>query len=403
MKTLAEGLSYLVDERRIISGISLAYGDLSRHESVIKGLSREVKKEGGAFAPAPAPLSADSVFDLASVTKLFTCVSILQLCERGRLSLSDPVRRYAPMFSQLHALTVYDLLAFQTGLSTRERVDAQPDRESALAALFTLSPAEKPERRFYTDMGAMALKYVIEGASGLAYETWLSEHVFLPLGMESTFSRVPESRLPDTVCYNYERRIVDGNFWMDEACEPGTVHDYKARVLDSAHDLCGHAGLFSTLPDMVRFAEGLLSGALLSRDTLLEMGKNRTGHPLPGGGYCQYLGYLCFCKHPDQTFSEVPRCFGERTVALNGFCGNHFSVDPEQNRFIVLLSNRIHNRVTMTTGRANPREHMETLRWDDGKDYVVSQNYVYCKDENIKDPIGRIFEAAFPPASSIPG
>jgi CubicO group peptidase (beta-lactamase class C family) len=346
--------------------------------------------------PAVEPLTADSLFDLASVTKLFTCVALMQLMERGKLTLRDEIVRYEPRFRQLGGVTVYDLLAFQVALSTAARVDEQPDAAAAEAALFSARPAPRPERRFYTDIGAMVLKYVVEAASGLAFETYLEEHVFRPLGMEHTFSHVPARLIHRAVCYNYERRVVDGAFWMDTACEKGVVHDPKARLLATEFGLSGHAGLFSTLGDMVLFARGLLEGALIRRETLLEMGKNRTGHPMAGGGYTQYLGYLCFSKHPDQTYSEVPRCFGERTIALNGFAGNHFSVDPEQNRFIVLLSNRIHNRVTMATGRANPNEkHIETLPWDDGQRYVVSQNYVYYKDENVKDPIGRLFSERF--------
>ena len=106
---------------------------------------------------------------------------------------------------------------------------------------------------------------------------------------------------------------------------------------------------------MTLLARGLLENALLSRKTLLEIGVNRTGGKLPDGTDSQYMGYLCYSKQPDQTFSEVPAYFGERTIALNGFTGNHFSVDPEQNQFMILLANRIHNRATTVTGRANPR------------------------------------------------
>ena len=392
-KTLDEGISTLVNERHIISGIALSFGDTARVETRMRGNGREVRlAEDGVLVSSPEPLTADSLFDLASVTKLFTCVAVMQLLERGRLMLSDEVERYEPRFINLHGTTVYDLMAFQTALETDGRVDRQPDADAAEKALFSARPVPRPERRFYTDIGAMALKYVVEAVSELSFEAYLREYVFRPIGMGASFARIPAALVEKAVCYNYERRIVNGGFWMDCGCEKGVVHDPKARALGEIAGLCGHAGLFSTLGDMTRFAQGLLRGELLRRDSLLEIGKNRTGKPLPSGGWTQHLGYLCFTKHPDQTFSEVPRCFGERTIALNGFVGNHFSIDPEQNRFIVLMSNRIHNRVTMVTGRANPNEkHMETLVWEDGRRYTISQNYVHYKDENIKDPIGRLF------------
>ena len=399
-KTLNEGLRYLVDERHIISGISLSFGDTARVETRMRGNGREVRlAENGTFVPAVEPLTADSLFDLASVTKLFTCVAVMQLAERGKLALSDELVRYEPRFINLGGVTIYDLLAFQTALETDGRVDRQPDAVSAQKALFSARPVPRQERRFYTDIGAMALKYAVEAASDLPFEAYLRERIFRPLGMRASFARIPDALTEKAVCYNYERRIADGGYWMDTNCEKGVVHDPKARALGGIAGLCGHAGLFSTLGDMTRFAQGLLQGELIRRDTLLEIGKNRTGRPLPSGGYTQYLGFLCFSKHPDQVYSEVPRCFGERAISLNGFVGNHFSVDPEQNRFIVLMSNRIHNRVTVVTGRANPNEkHLETFAWDDGGRYTVSQNYVYYKDENIKDPIGRLFAREFPSA-----
>ena len=331
------------------------------------------------------------------MTKLFTAVSVLQLYARSRLDLNAPVRKYAPMFTEIGDISVYDLLAFQKDVSTPERIDTQPDRAHALSVLFRAAPSPRPEKRYYTDMGAMILKYVIESVSGLSYYDCIRENILQPLGMNRTFSSVPRDLLPETACYNYERRILpDGSFSLDTDCPVGTVHDPKARVLSrDGRDCCGHAGLFSTIEDMTRLAQGLLRGDILSRELLSEMGKNRTGFRLPDGSFTHHLGYLCYAKHPVQTFSEVPACFSDGTVALNGFTGNHFSVDPNRNLFMIHLSNRVHNRVTVATGRPDPDNHLETLVWDDKKEYPVSQNYVYYKDSYLKGPIGEILDRRF--------
>lgn len=95
-----------------------------------------------------------------------------------------------------------------------------------------------------------------------------------------------------------------------------------------------------------------------------------------------------------QIFSEVPACFGERAIALNGYTGNHFSVDPERNQYMILLAGRIHNRVTAATGngRADPDDPTETILWDDGNRYVLSQNFVYMKDKYLKNAIGELLD-----------
>ena len=93
---LEDGISHLVDERKIISGIAVSYGDRTQGEAFCRGNLREVRLENGAFVPDSAPLMTDSVFDLASVTKLFTCIAVLQLVERGKLRLDQPVGRIDP-------------------------------------------------------------------------------------------------------------------------------------------------------------------------------------------------------------------------------------------------------------------------------------------------------------------
>lgn len=392
-KKLSEGVTYLVSERRIVTGIAGAYGGLSGGETFVSGSIREVRLENGAFVPDAAPMDANSVFDLASVTKLFTCIAVMQLCERGKLSLSDPIGRLDPRFVHIRDVSVEGLLSFRDALQTSARVDRAESAEEAKRLLFGIRPAPVPKRRFYTDMGAMVLRYVVESVSGLPFFEYLSQNVLRPLGMERTFADVPPALLSGTVCYNYERTVSDGRFRVDTGCPAGTVHDPKARLMRLGEPgPCGHAGLFSTLPDMRRLAEGLLRGELLGRKTLLSIGVNRTGAQLADGGYSQHMGYLCYAKHPVQTYSEVPACFGAHTIALNGFTGNHFSVDPDRNQYMILLANRIHNRVTTLTGRADPRDHTETVRWDDGKEYVVSQNFVYLKDRYLKNTIGELLD-----------
>ncbi len=388
---LEQGVVHLVDERKIVSGIAVSYGDRTRGEAFCRGRIREVQSEHGSFVPDEAPMDANSVFDLASVTKLFTCIAILQLAERGKLRLSDPIGRFDNRFCHIADEPVERLLAFRTALQTSARLDAAASAEEAQRLLFDIRVGPPPVRKFYSDMGAMVLKYVVESAADLSFWEYLQDNILHPLGMLRTFAEVPRNLLGETVSCNYERRIVNGACWLDTACPPGTVHDPKARLLNTSLPApCGHAGLFSTLNDMTQLARGLLEDALLSRKTLLEIGVNRTGGKLPDGTDSQYMGYLCYSKQPDQTFSEVPAYFGERTIALNGFTGNHFSVDPEKNQFMILLANRIHNRATTVTGRANPEDKTEFIRWDDGKDYIVSQNFVYTKDKFLKNHIGNI-------------
>lgn len=391
MQELLDNMRFLVEKRRIISGIHAAWGGAGWTEQCSYGNLQEVEEQNGELVENRIPLPKDAIYDLASITKLFTCLLLVILEQEGRLRLEDPIGTLDPRFSGILDVPLLDLMQFRQALSTEHRIDQIPDRESAKQELFSIRKAPKPKDRYYTDMGAMVLKYAAEAAMDLPLYEGIRNRILIPAGMTSTFCQVPKKDVYRTVCYNFERRCLGGVYTVDYCCQPGTVHDLKARILSpQGEDLCGHAGLFSTVEDMTRLAWGLLSGELISRNKLRWLGINRTGYRKPDGTYTQFLGTMCFSKNPVQTFSEVPECFGEQTVAMNGFTGNHFSVDPDRGLFMILLSNRIHNRVTIATGRANPYETEEWVDWPDGKKYPLSQNYVYCKDRYLKGPIGRI-------------
>ena len=128
---LEEGISHLVDERKIISGIAVSYGDLTRGEAFCRGNLREVRLQDGAFVPDVAPLKTDSIFDLASVTKLFTCIAVLQLMERGKLRLDRTLGSIDKRFSRIPDVTIEDLLCFRAQLQTTARMDAASSADEA--------------------------------------------------------------------------------------------------------------------------------------------------------------------------------------------------------------------------------------------------------------------------------
>ena len=128
IQALQEGMRYLVDERRIVSGVAVGYGDADAYASQHTGSAREVRLRHGVFTPCPEPLESRSIFDLASVTKLFTALSVVLLRERGKLRFSDTVSRFDKRFSHIGDVTVYNLLCFKAGLVTPARIDMAQSR-----------------------------------------------------------------------------------------------------------------------------------------------------------------------------------------------------------------------------------------------------------------------------------
>ena len=373
--TLQDSIRYFTQETHIMPCLSAACGDAGRF----------VCARGGTQDGADAPLTDRSLFDLASLTKLFTCLTVMRLHEEGRLDLAQPVTAYAPQFVHLTGVTVDQVLGFEVALTTAERVDTQKSPGEALQQLFAIRPGEVTGRA-YSDMHAMVLKHVIEGA---AQETCLHEvqRVILePLGMRDTFCTVPQDRLHDCVLYDREHRIERGRYILREGIAPGMPHDPKAARLWPEY--AGHAGLFSTMADMVALCQGLLKEQVVSRQTLRAMSRNRTGFRRPDGSYSQYLGAQCYVRHPQQYFSEIPLYESDQAIGLSGFTGHHLSVDVGTGVFALFLGNRVLDRLTVllpepdrsiTDYGLNPDGTGQVL-WPDGRRVWSSVDYVHHKD-----------------------
>ncbi len=398
MQTLLRNMRFLCDETRMLTGVSVAYGTPDQSESARYGRAQEAVLEDGAFVPRVRPLEPDSIYDLASLTKLFAAVLCMMLVEEGKLALDEPVTAVDPRFVHLSGVTVADVLGFTVSLQTPGRIDTAPTREEAFARLFAVTPCELPPVRVYSDINAMVVKYVIEARAGMPLAEALQTRILDPLGMRETFAVVPDALKNRCVCYNYEHRIAKDQYILRTDTPLGAPHDPKSLMLsDGGRDLCGHAGLFSTQADMIRFAQALLRGKVISRDSLLAIGTNRTGRPNADGTHRQYLGYLCFTKHPNQHLSEVPPWMSERSIGLSGFTGNHLSLEPNLGRFVLFLGNRCHMRVSniqppdggSLTDYGLDARGVGIVAWPDGRQVPSSAKYVYFKDEMLHAPIER--------------
>ena len=388
--TLQDSIRYFTEETHIMPCLSVACGDAGRF----------VCDRGGMQDENGTPLTERSLFDLASLTKLFTGLAVMRLHEEGRLDLTRPVTAYAPQFAHLADVTVAQVLGFEVALTTPGRVDAQKTPAEAQQTLFAIQPGPVTGRA-YSDMHAMVLRHVVEGA---AQETLLDEvqRVILnPLGMADTFCVVPENRLTDCVRYDREHRIERGRYILREGLAAGIPHDPKAARLYP--DFAGHAGLFSTTADMVKLCQGLLQEKVVSRSTLVEMSRNRTGFRRADGSYQQYLGAQCYVLHPVQYFSEIPVYESECAIGLSGFTGHHVSVDVGTGVFALFLGNRVLNRLTVllpeegksiTDYGLNPDGTGQVL-WPDGSLVWSSVDYVHHKDVHFHRAVAS--ELGLPP------
>jgi uncharacterized protein YbbC (DUF1343 family) len=281
--------------------------------------------------PAEVPMTVDTVFDLASLTKpIATATSVMILLEQGKFKLSDRVSRHLPEFGQngKEAITLEQLLLHTSGLIADNPVEDYKDgRTKAWERICHLRPNPEPGRQYrYSDVNFIVLGELVERLCGEALDVFALKHIFAPLGMRDTRFR-PNKELAERAAITEKR----GDHWMR-----GEVHDPRAYLLGG---VAGHAGLFSTADDLAVYAQMILNGGSYNGQRILKPETVRLMTALrsvPKGR--RTLGWDAsprFSSDRSDTFSA--HSFGH-----TGFTGTFIWIDPDTQTTLILLSNRVH-------------------------------------------------------------
>ena len=279
-----------------------------------------------------APVQTDTMYDLASLTKVVvTTTMAMILVDEGKLDITKPVSAFLPEFhgGARDRVTVWHLLTHSSGIDWwaplyKELKGKQAYLEKIEAMDLVYEPGTKS---VYSDLGEILLGEILERVAGQDLESFARDRILGPLGMKDTTYRPGPALLP---------RIAptENDPWRGRVLR-GEVHDENAYALGG---VAPHAGLFSTAPDLARFAQMLLDGGVLehrrivSRETV-EKFTQKAGVP----GSSRALGW----DTPSEN-SSAGSLFSPRSFGHTGFTGTSMWMDPERNLFVVLLSNRVH-------------------------------------------------------------
>jgi len=310
----------------------------------------------GAFtydAGAP-PIQPDTVFDVASITKVIaTTASAMLLYERGRLPLDTALAEFLPEFVSLapkhqqtarSAVTLRMLLAHCSGLPAYEKLFqfAGTREELVRAALTSRLVAPPGTRAEYSDIGFILLGEVLARRAELPLDLFAKQEIFTPLGMTRTrFNPPMESRpaVPPTEDdRTFRKRVIQGE-----------VNDENAYVMDG---VAGHAGVFAPATDLARFAECMLTGgAPLFRLETVKLFVHRQESP---PGTTRALGW----DTPSLVESSAGGYFSQAAFGHLGFTGTSLWIDPGRRLSVTLLTNRTWpDRSSQAIRRVRPELH----------------------------------------------
>lgn len=377
--------------RQMAPGAVITYGTKSYQEMLTVGM-KTTKDENSGTPSRLDYTNGLTIYDLASITKMFTSISVQILARKKLIDLNKKLSYYLPDFPGLKDVTVYELLTFNAPVKTSGRVDNAETKEDAEKVLKTITfDSENDRTRPYTDMGAMVLKYLVEKVSGMDFYAFINKNILEVSHMFDTYVSIPEEKLNGVApTGNNGFYYKDDNYRINTDVKLGECYDEKARVMGQKDgNLSGHAGLFSTGNDMGNFSQALLRNEILTSDELCHMADNETGKK---GQSIQYLGKLCYSKNPVQEDSEVYHPLSGRTIASAGWTGTQLTIDPENEIFYSLLSNRSHNRMTFIDKEKRSLvktydNGKKTIVLPNGKEMVDSSRYAWDRDEALVHPV----------------
>ncbi|MEV5129704.1 serine hydrolase [[Kitasatospora] papulosa] len=291
-------------------------------------------------------MAEDTVFDLASVSKLFTSILAVQQIERGALELEAPVVSYLPDFGGggKQDITVRQLLTHTSGFRAWIPLYKEPTREGKLRLLWDEVPASPPGTKYlYSDLNLISLQLILEKITGRTQDTLLRDEITAPLGMRRTRYNPPASWKPKIAATEDARLPWSG---LERGLVWGEVHDENAYSLGG---VAGHAGVFSCAWDLAVLARTLLNGGVYGRSRILaeesvELLFTDFNTAFPGDEHG--LGFELY-QHWYMGAMATPR-----TAGHTGFTGTSLVLDPTTDSFLIVLGNSVHPVRTWRSGSA---------------------------------------------------
>lgn len=277
------------------------------------------------------PVRTDTHFDLASVSKLFTSIAVVQLVEEGTVGLDQPAATYLPEFgaSGKQSVTVRELLTHTSGLTSWLPLwRSHPDQAARIQAVMEQPLSNPPGSAYlYSDLNLITLGVMVERLRDAPLDVVVHEHVTAPLGMVDTGYNPTE-----------RHRAAATEF---QAAPPrgmvrGEVHDENAWALGG---VAGHAGVFSTADDLAVLAQSLLNGGtygghrILRRDSVASLVSD-ANERFPDDAHGLGLEL-------DQPW-YMGALSGPRAAGHTGYTGTSIVIDFASHSFAILLTNRIH-------------------------------------------------------------
>ncbi|MRG84927.1 serine hydrolase domain-containing protein [Salinibacillus xinjiangensis] len=335
-------MSTMIEDEVMPGAVSIVArrGHIVQHESY--GYAARYLDGSKTEMDNPIKMQKDTIFDLASISKVFTTTAAMILYEQGQFDLDDPVSEHIPEFAQngKEDVTIRQLMTHTSGFTAWVPLYTQGEtREDRLQYVFAYPLKNEPGESYtYSDLNMITLGALVERLSGKRLDQFVYEHITEPLKMHDTMYNPPNELKNRIAATEYQAFPDRGLVW-------GSVHDENAWSLDG---VAGHAGVFSTATDLAKFAhmfvnDGKYGGKQILKPETVELLVENQIPQFPADSHG--LGYEI-----DQGW-YMDALTGS-SIGHTGYTGTSMVINKHNNTIAILLTNRVHP--TRETTSTNP-------------------------------------------------
>ncbi|HUI51266.1 MAG TPA: serine hydrolase, partial [Terriglobales bacterium] len=306
-------------------------------------------------------VNLETMYDIASLTKVVVTTTLVEKLVEGDfpspLSLDAPIERYLPEWTSgpqpdwRRKVTVRNLMTHTSGLPPfKEYWRTSTSKQETLRRIFAEPLEYEPGTKVvYSDLGIILMAEIIQRLTGQLLDQLANEFIFGPLEMKHSMYNPPKDLWPAIAPTEFDSQLR-------HRLVQGEVHDENAYAIGG---VSGHAGVFSTAPDLAAFCQMLLNGGvyahkrILKRATIAEFTA-----PQPLANNVRTLGWVV----PTEG-SSSGHYFSSHSYGHTGFTGTTIWIDPDRQLFVVLLTNRVHpTRENHKIAEVRPAVHDAILK-----------------------------------------
>jgi len=303
----------------------------------------------------------DTMYDLASLTKVVVTTTLVEKLVEGdfasALDLDAPIERYLPEWANgpqpewRRRVTVRNLMTHTSGLPPfKEYWRTSNGKADTLQDIFAEPLEYQPGTKVvYSDLGIILMAEIIQRLTGQPLDVLAREYIFDPLGMKDTMYNPPKKLWPEIAPTEFDTQ-------MRHRLVQGEVHDENAYAIGG---VSGHAGVFSTSPDLAAFCQMLLNGGVYAQHRILKRATiAEFTVPQPLTKNTRTLGWVV----PTEG-SSSGHYFSLQSYGHTGFTGTTIWIDPDRQVFVVLLTNRVNpTRENHKIAEVRPEVHDAVMK-----------------------------------------